>query len=148
MMASDKRPVMDEGEPYRERPFHAGGPQGELAGRKSALLSTGSTGFLPGRPGSLERAGHVYEAPQKSGKVPGFDDLEYGPSPHPREIPVHSQTTHMGSIVRYLDGHSEIYRERPGLVEMMNHPATHPDDAEDIRQEIADRDEINKHEFW
>ena len=142
-MASDnKRPVQDEGEPYRERPFHVGGSQGELSARKNALMNTGSTGFIPRGTG---RAGHVHEAPPPP-RTPG-DELEPGPRPHPREIPVHSQTTHMGNIVRYLDGHTEIHRERPELVELLGNPHLHPDDKDEIRQEIAHRDAIHLHKY-
>lgn len=147
-MSKDKRPVMDEGVPYRERPFTAGGPQGELSGRKAGLMNTGTPGFLPGqRGGSIERPGYVHEAPQKSGRVPGDDDLEYGPRPHPREIPVHSQATHTGTIVRFLDGHSEIHRERPGLVEDLKNPHM-ADYHDDIRDEIAHRDAVHNHKYW
>jgi hypothetical protein len=66
----------------------------------------------------------------------------------PREIPVHSQTTHTGTIVRFLDGHSEIHRERPGLVELLGSPHVHPDDKEAIRTEITHRDAIHNHRYW
>ena len=139
----DNRPVMDEGEPYQARPYRAGGSQGNLAGRKAALLNTGTTGFRPGS----RRDAYAYEAPQKSGPVPGSDDLEYAPRPHPRDIPVSSQTTHMGNVVRFLDGHSEIHRERPGLAGMLNDPnLAHLHD--DIRDEITYRDAVHNHKYW
>ena len=43
----------------------------------------------------------------------------------------------MGNIVRYLDGHTEIHRERPELVELLGNPHLHPDDKDEIRQEIG-----------
>ena len=109
-------------------------------------MNTGSTGFLPGRPGSLERAGHVHEAPPPP-PTPG-DELEPGPRPHPRDIPVHSYPTHTGTIVRHLDGSSRIYRDRPALLEEMNHPSTHPEDRKAIQDEITYRDAIHNHKYW
>ena len=143
---ADKRPVRDTGEPYRTRPYTAGGTQGSPAERKTALMSTGTTGYIPGRSDSA--GGFAYEAPEPTGPVPGSDELEYGPRPRLRDIPVHSWPGHTGSFVRYLDGHTEVHRERPGLVEMMHDPDTHPDDKQDIADEIADRDDIHKHTFW
>lgn len=155
MATNDKRPVMDTGEPYRKRPYTAGGQQGELSSRKTALLATGTIGYVPGHDeegrGSSATAGYVHEAPPKSGPVPGDDDgLEYAGTrrPMPREQPVHSYPSHTGTIVRYLDGHSEIHRERPGLVELLGNPHVHPGDKEDIRAEIAHRDAVNNHKYW
>lgn len=154
MATNDKRPVMDEGEPYRRRPYTAGGPQGDLAGRKNALMNTGTIGYLPGHegqgPGSFVQSGHVHEVPHAAGPVAGFDDLEYAanPRPHPREIPVHSQESHFGNVTRYLDGHSEVVRERPGLVAELNDPETHPADKAWIKDEIARRDAVHLHRYW
>jgi hypothetical protein len=66
----------------------------------------------------------------------------------PREIAVHSETTRFGNVTRYLDGHSEVHRERPGLVELMNHPDTHPDMKSDIADEIKHRDAVQNHRWW
>jgi hypothetical protein len=146
MAKNDDKPVQDLGVPKPDVAFRAGGKdQGDVATRKTALSDSGTIGFIARGAG---RAGYVHEAPQKSGKVPGFADLEYGPRPMPREIPVSSAPGHTGSYVRFLDGHTEVHRERPGLVEEMNDPYTSDDDREDIKQEISDRDEIHKHEWW
>lgn len=149
-MASDMPPVRDEGVPYHEVPYRAGGPQGSLPDRKSALLNAGpGTGHLPGSPGT-GNPGYAYEAPQRSGRVRDDPELECAPRFRSmlRDMPVHTQTTHFGNVVRYLDGHSEVYRERPGLVELLSNPGIHPDHKEGIRQEIAYRDAIHNHEFW
>jgi hypothetical protein len=155
-MTHNNRPVRDDGLAPREVPYRAGGrQQGDLASRKQSLLDSGpGTGYVPGHGGSgrgsSAQAGFVHEEPPQSGKHPDDDELEYTsrPRPMPREIPVHTQTTHMGTIVRFLDGHSEVHRERLGLVEQMNDPDMHPDDREDIRTEIAHRDAINNHRYW
>ncbi len=142
-----EKPVRDDGLAPRDIPYRAGGKQqGSLAGRKNALLGTGPVGYLPGRAG--QGAGLVDVAPRQAGPVPGFDDMEYGPRPMPREIPVHTQSTHFGNVTRYLDGHSEIHRERPGLAELLGNPHVHPDDKEDIRAEIAHRDAVHNHRYW
>ncbi len=70
-MANDKRPVVDEGEPYRPVPYRAGGPQSGLAERKTELLSAGpGAGFLPGRRGagrrSWARSGCVHDAENRA----------------------------------------------------------------------------------
>jgi hypothetical protein len=136
-------------------PYRAGGrDQGTPATRKAALSDTGTIGFLPGREGqgkkSFVQSGYVHEVPHKAGPVPGFDDLEYAanPRPRPRDTPVHAYPIHYGTAVRHLDGSTRIVRERPGLVEQMNDPHTHPDDREDIRDEITRRDAVNLHKFW
>lgn len=150
-MTKDSRPVLDNGKPRGPRPvpYRAGGPQGELQDRKNKLMHTGSTGYVPGYGstgyGSSAQAGHVHEAPLRPS---GDDELESARSPMPREIPVHSRPTHTGNIVRFLDGHSEIRRERPGLVEDMNNPHIHPDDKKDIQTEIVHRDAIHNHKYW
>lgn len=116
MTTNNKRPVRDEGEPYCERPYHAGGPQGDLASHKAALMNTGSTGYLPGREGqgrgSWIHSGHVHEIKHQAGPVAGDDELEYAanPRPHPRQIPVAEMPSHMGTFTRFLDGHSEWHR--------------------------------------
>jgi hypothetical protein len=154
-MASDnKRLVQDAGMPKPEVPFRAGGrDQGDLANRKAALSDTGSVGYVPGHEGSGRgsslRAGYVHEAPvPPAGPAVGELVPLGGRRPMPRETPVSTTPGHTGSFVRFLDGHTEIHRERPGLLEEMNSPHTDPADAEDIRAEIADRDEIHRHEFW
>jgi hypothetical protein len=150
-----EKPVRDDGLAPRKVPFRAGGKQqGTPATRKASLLDSGpGLGYVPGSgsTGSNARAGGVDEAPRESARGP----MQYGvarpaerPRPMPREIPVQTQTTHFGNITRYLDGHSEITRERPGLVEMMNNPDTHPDDKRDIQTEITHRDAINNHKYW
>ena len=151
----EDRPVLDTGLAPSDVPYRAGGrDQGSLAGRKTALLGTGTVGYLPGREGqgpkSFTRAGYVHEAPQETGFVPGSDELEYAPNfrPRPRDVPVHTQTTHFGSVTRFLDGHSEVHRERGSLVELMNHPSTDPDIREALRQEIAHRDAVHLHRYW
>lgn len=147
-MADNDNPVMDEGVPYRERPYTAGGKQqGDLSGRKRDLLSTGTIGHTPGR--GYRPDMHMQETPQKTGRVPGSDDMEYAPKarPTPREIPVQTHTTHFGNITRYLDGHSEVHRDRPGLAAMLNDPDM-SDYHADIRSEIANRDAIHSHRFW
>ena len=147
-------PAQDLGLSKPVVPFRAGGKQ--QVSRKRELTDSGSVGYVPGHsgegPGSSLRAGHVHEAPAKSGPVHGSSDLMYDDEdnrrPMPRDVPVHAQTTHMGSIVRFLDGHSEIMRSRPHLVAKMNDPDTHPDDREQIQMEIAHRDAINNHKYW
>jgi hypothetical protein len=153
----DRPPVRDEGVPKPEAPYRAGGKQqGTRATRKNALMDAGTIGYTPGHDGpgrgSSAQAGYVHEAPRESGMS---GPIQYGvqqaaprPRPMPREIPVHTQSTHFGNITRYLDGHSEVHRERPGLVEMMNHPDTHPDDKEALRQEIVHRDLLRSHRYW
>jgi hypothetical protein len=150
-----ERPLRDEGVPPVPRAGYKAGAedQGELASRKNDLLNTGTIGYVPGNSGtgrhSSMRGGSVEERPSGKGGGP----VQYGVirsasrKPMPREIPVHAQTTRFGNVTRYLDGHSEIHRERPGLVEIMNHPSTHPDDKELLRQEIAHRDAINTHRY-
>jgi hypothetical protein len=146
MAKNDDKPVQDLGVPKPEVRFRAGGKdQGDLATRKTALSDTGTIGFIARGSG---RAGYVHEARPQSGKVPGFDDLEYAPRPMPRDQPVSSAPGHTGSYVRYLDGHTEVHRERPGLVEEMNDPYTHPDDKADIADEIKFRDSIHNHRYW
>jgi hypothetical protein len=151
MGTKNSKPVLDSGKPRGPRPvpYRAGGPQGELSDRKNALMNTGTTGYVPGHGGtghgSSAQAGHVQEASLTSS---GDDELEAGRRPMPREIPVHSQTTHFGNITRYLDGHSEIHRERPGLVELMNHPSTPDDMRGDIADEIVHRDAVHNHRYW
>jgi hypothetical protein len=155
-MANNKRPVMDSGEPYREVPYRAGQKnQGSLSTRKGDLLGAGpGTGFLPGGQGqgkrSFVQSGYVHEVPHKAGPVPGFDDLEYAPNPRPRprDIPVSSTPIHYGTAVRHLDGSTRIVRERPELVELMNHPSTSPADRADLKEEIARRDAVNLHKWW
>jgi hypothetical protein len=152
-MADDKRPVQDLGVPKPEVPFRAGGKdQGDLASRKRALSDTGTIGFVPGNSGtgrrSTLRAGGVHEASHPAGRVPGDDELVQARRPMPRQQPVYETPGHTGTLTRYLDGHTEVHRERPELVEAMNHPDTHPDEREDIRQEIAHRDSIHLHKFW
>jgi hypothetical protein len=68
----------------------------------------------------------------------------------PREIPVQSTPGHggTGNIVRYLDGHSEIHRERGYLTGLLNNPDVHPDDKRDIQTEITHRDAIHNHRYW
>jgi hypothetical protein len=151
------RPVQDLGLRKPVVPYRAGGKdQGDLATRKRSLTDSGTIGFIPGHagegPGSSLRAGGVHEEPPGRGAsaaaygemVPDDDDRR----PMPRDVPVHAQTTHMGNIVRFLDGHSEIVRSRPHLVAKMNDPDTHPDDREQIKMEIAHRDAINNHRYW
>jgi hypothetical protein len=155
MMSTKKKPVQDLGVPKPEVPYRAGGKeQGDLANRKAALSDAGSIGYVPGHAGtgrgSSLRAGYVHEAPVTPAARPAVGELEplAMRRPMPRETPVSSTPGHTGSYVRYLDGHTEVHRERPELVEMMNSPYTHPDDREDIRQELADRDAIHNHKYW
>ena len=107
-------------------------------------MDTGTIGYVPGHAGtgrgSSLRAGGVHEAPVR----PRCDADELGAArrPMPRQQPVSSKPAHTGAIVRFADGHSEIHRERPGLVELAGNPHVHPDDRDEIRQEIAMRDEI------
>jgi hypothetical protein len=151
-MFTNGAPVQDDGERLpRNRPYHAGGPQGNIADRKNALLNTGAG--AAGLMGRAKQNGHVYEAPlkpQPTGPVPGSDDLEYGPPqprPHPGEIEVQRQLTHAGTLTRYLDGHSEIHRDRPRLVEMLKDPdLSHV--HHDIRDEITARDVLHTHRYW
>jgi len=155
MTTNDKRAVQDLGLPKPAVPYRAGGKQqGTPATRKSALSDTGTIGFVPGHqgtgPGSTLRAGGVHEAPRPSGRVSDDDELEYGPQARramPREIEVSSTATHFGNLTRYLDGHSEVRRQRPGLVAMLNDPGM-ADHHGDIRDEIAHRDSINLHRYW
>lgn len=155
MATNDKRPVMDEGVPKPAVPFRAGGKnRGDLATRKTALSDTGSIGYVPGHEGSGRgsslRAGYVHEAPVTPAARPAVGELQplAMRRPMPREQMVSSTPGHTGAIVRFLDGHSEIHRERPELVAEMNDPYTHPDDREAARQEIAHRDAIHSHKYW
>jgi hypothetical protein len=150
MSTKNNRPVQDSGASKPAVPFRAGGKnQGDLATRKAALSDTGSIGHVPGHRGtgygSSAQAGHVHEAPVTPS---GDDELEAARRPMPREIAVQSQTTHFGNITRYLDGHSEIHRDRPGLVELLGNPHVHPDDKEAIQMEITHRDAIHNHRYW
>jgi hypothetical protein len=145
-MASNKRPVQDLGVPKPKVPFRAGGKRQVTS--KAELFDTGTVGFTPGsgyRPDM-----HMEEAPQQTGRVPGSGDLEYAPQarPHPRDIPVYDTPSHGGTIRRFLDGHSEIHRARPELVELANNPHVHPDDRKDAQAEIAYRDALHTHKFW
>jgi len=145
-MSSDKRrPVQDLGLPKPAVPFHAGGRQ--QVNHKSELADTGSIGYTPRGTGA---AGHVHDvlSQDQHGRHPEDDELELAPRPLPREQPVSETPTHMGNYVRFLDGHSELHRARPGLVALMNHPSTSEEDRADIRQEIADRDAIHNHRYW
>jgi hypothetical protein len=151
---NDKRAVQDLGLPKPEIPFRAGGKQqGTPATRKRALHDAGTIGFVPGHqgtgPGSMAQAGSVHEARQPSGKVPGDDELEYAPQRRlmPREQEVSRTPGHTGAIVRFLDGHSEIHRERPGLIEMLNDPGMAQHHG-DIKNEIAMRDSVHNHRYW
>lgn len=149
-MASNKRPVQDLGVPKPAVPFRAGGQeQGSLATRKTALSDTGTIGHVPGHAGtgrgSSLRAGGVHEAPV----APVDDDeLEAARRPMPRQQPVSSTPGHAGAFVRFADGHSEIHRERPELVELLGSEHVHPDDKDEIRQEIAHRDSVHLHKYW
>lgn len=155
-MSTKKTPVQDLGVPKPEVPFRAGGKgQGSLATRKTALSDSGSIGYVPGHEGtgrgSSLRAGYVREAPVPPAR-PGVPGDELVPlamrRPMPREQMVSSTPGHTGAIVRFLDGHSEVHRERPELVAEMNDPYTHPDGREAARQEIAHRDAIHNHKYW
>jgi hypothetical protein len=142
------RPTADQQGIAQDRPFTAGGKdQGRLATRKISLLGTGTPGHIRNE----QRDPYTHEAPdQPTGRVVGIPGWEYADEPRTpiRETPVRRQTTHTGTIVRYLDGHSEIHHERAGLVAEMNHPSTDPDTREDIRDEIAHRDAIHLHRWW
>jgi len=156
-MAKNNKPVADEGAlpGPRPTPFHAGGDQGELAGRKTALMNTGRIGYVPGHEGtgrgSSAHAGHIHEQPPRRGESGGFGELvrdDADRRPMPRRVPVSDTPTHTGVIRRYLDGHSEIHRERPGLVEQLRDPET-PDHArQSIRDEITMRDSLHNHRYW
>ena len=150
MATKNTRPAQDLGVPKPAVPFRAGGKdQGDLPTRKNALSDAGSIGYVPGHAGtgrgSSLRAGGVHEAP-----VAPVDDyeLEAARRPMPRQQPVSSTPTHTGAIVRFADGHSEIHRERPELVELAGNPHVHPDDRDEIRQEIAMRDSLHNHKYW
>jgi hypothetical protein len=154
--SEQQKPVRDDGAPYKDVPYRAGGKQqGDLSTRKNSLMDTGTIGYVPGHSGtgrgSSAAAGYVEEAPRESARGP----MQFGvarpaerPRPAPREIPVHTQTTRFGNLTRFLDGHSEVVRERPGLVEMANHPDTPPDDRAALNQEIAHRDAVQNHRYW
>lgn len=154
---SKDKPVRNKGVPYKDVPYRAGGKQqGTPATRKNELLGAGpGTGFTPGHDGtgprSSARSGYVEESPRESSRGP----MEFGvarpaerPRPMPKDIPVQSTTTHQGNIVRFLDGHSEIRRERGYLTGLLNNPEIHPDDKRDIQMEITHRDAINNHKYW
>lgn len=157
-MAQQKdRAVSDDGLAPREVPFYAGQKyQGTSATRKGELLDGGpGLGHIPGHNGTLRgsslHAGSVYEASparQAPANIGGGLQASTGRRPMPREIPVHTQSTHWGNVTRYLDGHSEVHYERPELVREMNHPDTHPEDAEALRMEIAHRDAVHTHRYW
>jgi hypothetical protein len=152
----EQRPLRDEAVPLPREGYKAGGKdQGDPRTRKNATLNTGTIGYVPGHSGtgrgSSAQAGGVDEVPRESARGP----MQYGvarpaerPRPMPREIPVQSQTTRFGNLTRFLDGHSEVVRERPGLVEMANHPDTPPDDRAALNQEIAHRDAVQNHRYW
>ncbi len=151
--SNDERPVHDLGVPKPGVRYRAGGKrQGALAGRKNALMDTGTIGHVPGvqgsrRDSSLEEM-HVHEAPQKSGRVVGTPDLEYGRRPMPREVPMQEEVTCAGRRVRYLDGHSAYVRDRPDMLAEMQHPDTDEEDRHDLRQAIAERDAYHGHVYW
>jgi hypothetical protein len=156
MSKDSKRPVRDAGLPKPMVPYRAGGKdQGDRATRKNALADTGTIGYVPGDDsdirGSSLYAGGVHESRRKSGPpaaygVPEPDDDDRRPMP--RDQPVSSQPTHVGNIVRFLDGHSELHRERPALVRYLNDPET-PDHAkQSVRDEITFRDALHNHRYW
>jgi hypothetical protein len=153
----EDRPVRDDGLAPRETPFFRGQKyQGDLSTRKKALLDGGpGLGHIPGHGGTLRgsslHAGGVQEATagrEAPANIGGGPRTSTGRRPMPREIPVHTQSTHFGNVTRYLDGHSEVHYERPELVREMTHPDTHPEDAEALRQEIAHRDAVHTHRYW
>lgn len=148
MASSEWRPTADQQGIAQDRPFTAGGKkQGRLSTRKNALLGTGTPGYVPDE----SRDPHTYTNPdQPHGRVVGIPDWEYADEPRTpiREVPVRRQTTHAGTIVRFLDGHSEITHERAGLVAEMNHPHTDAETRGYIRDEIAHRDAIHLHKYW
>jgi hypothetical protein len=146
MSTKNTRPVQDLGMPKPEVPYRAGGKdQGNLATRKAALSDAGTIGFTPRGTG---RASYVHEAPQKSGHHPDDPELEYASRPLPREQAVSSTPGHAGALVRFADGHTEVHRERPDLVGLLGNPHVHPDDKDEIRQEIAMRDSLHSHRYW
>jgi hypothetical protein len=160
MAQNEDRPVRDEGiAPLpRKVPYRAGRKQqGELSTRKEDLLNTGAIGHVPGHDytlrGSSLRAGGVEEAwaSKQAPIAPGGPRPDNGRRRHmPREIPVHTQTTHFGNITRYLDGHSEVHRDRPELVAYHNslHPEDDADERAEVAAEIAHRDAIHMHKYW
>jgi hypothetical protein len=149
-----KRPVLDTGLAPGETPFYAGQSyQATPATRKAELLHSGSrTGFVPGGADSPKLA-NMYVQDRQPYKRPGYKSSgpQAGPRPLPREREVYRiDAPGGGSLVRYMDGHTEHHRERPGLVEYMNslHPEHDADERADVAAEIANRDAIWTHKYW
>lgn len=159
MAKNEDRPVRDDGlAPGETTPFYAGQQyQATPATRKAELLYSGSRiGFVPGhggtRRGSTLRAGGVLEASLPDTSATSFGKSSAGLTrrPMPREVPIHRipGPGGVGSLVRFLDGHTEHHLDRPGLLEEMNDPDAHPDDREAARMEIEHRDSLNGHRYW
>jgi hypothetical protein len=140
-MSTSKRPVQDSGLPKPVVPYHAGSKKQVTS--KAELADTGTVGY------ATADAPHVHTTAGPTGRHPDDDELEYAPQRRlmPKDIPVSSTPGHTGAIVRFLDGHSEIHRERPGLVEMLNDPGMAQHHG-DIKNEIAMRDSVHNHRYW